>query len=400
MVHQFPQSLAGGIDILSFSVMKKALGNGRCIESDLAAAAGRSWRIAFYPNGRLPGTTDAVSVYLVMGDDGADDDVHHHVTFKFKLYEVCGDAPLVTYAHFVGGVFGRRAERALGLERFVTLEELERSWLLYDDCFAIGCEFTILSAWIDAPTTTPPPASALPEPDQVVAGAAPSASPPEPEPSSESPLHADLGRILKTKEGADVLFEVHGKVFTAHKLVLAARSPVFRAQFYGPTKEDTTTSSNHTLRIKDMDPETFEALLHYIYTDSLPPAIDAVMALDLLVAAARYSLQNLKSTAEGELCKHIGARRVFKMLEVAEAYRCSKLKEACLDFIGSRKNANAIPVNHDVEHLARRCPSVVKDVVAKVLDARKEDDFFISLCVLIVVFAITFGVLRCVFFSW
>jgi hypothetical protein len=33
MVHQFPQSLAGGIDILSFSVMKKALGNDRCIES-------------------------------------------------------------------------------------------------------------------------------------------------------------------------------------------------------------------------------------------------------------------------------------------------------------------------------------------------------------------------------
>jgi speckle-type POZ protein len=233
----------------------------------------------------------------------------------------------------------------------------------------------------------------LPEPDQVVAGATPSASPPELKPSSESALHADLGRILKTKEGADVRFEVHGKVFTAHKLVLAARSPIFRAQFYDPTK-DTTTSTSHTLHINDMDPETFEALLHYIYTDSLPPTIDVVLALDLLVAAARYSLQDLKSTAEGELCKYIGTSRVFKMLEVAEVYRCSKLKEACLDFIGSRRNAN--PVNHDVEHLARRCPTVIKDVVAKVLDARK-DDFFISLCVLIVVFAITFGVLRCVF---
>jgi speckle-type POZ protein len=278
---------------------------------------------------------------------------------------------------------------------------------LYDNCFAIGCEFTILSAWIDAPTTSvqPPPASALPEPDQVVAAA-------PPEPSVESELHADPGRILKRKEGADVRFEVHGKVFSAHKLVLAARSPVFRAQFYGPTKEDTTTGSSYTLRISGMDPETFDALLHYIYTDSLPPAIDAVMALDLLVAAARYNLQDLKSTTEGELCRYIGASRVFKMLEVAEAYRCSKLKEACLDFIGSRRNADEIPVNQDVEHLARRCPSVVKDVVAKVLDAREQatpwdplalisnidDDFFISFCVLIVVFAITFGVLRCVIF--
>jgi hypothetical protein len=87
-----------------------------------------------------------VSVYLVMGNNGANNNVHHHMTFKFKLYEVCGAAPLVTYANFVRGVFGRQAERALGLERFATLEELERSGLLYDNCFAIGCEFTILSA--------------------------------------------------------------------------------------------------------------------------------------------------------------------------------------------------------------------------------------------------------------
>ena len=66
-----------------------------------------------------------------------------------------------------------------------------------------------------------------------------------------SGLPADLGRLLETKQGAEVDFEVCGKVFAAHKLVLAARSSVF-------------------IRICDMHPDAFEALLHYLYTDSLP----------------------------------------------------------------------------------------------------------------------------------
>ena len=83
-----------------------------------------------------------------------------------------------------------------------------------------------------------------------------------------SGLPADLGRLLETKQGADVDFEVCGKVFAAHKLVLAARSSVFMEDFFGPAKEKATGSSH--IRICDMHPDAFKALLHYLYTDSLP----------------------------------------------------------------------------------------------------------------------------------
>jgi len=75
-----------------------------------------------------------------------------------------------------------------------------------------------------------------------------------------SSLPADLGRLLETKQGADVDFEVCGKVFAAHKLVLAARSSVFIEDFFGPAKEKATGSSH--IRICDMHPDAFEAL-HY-----------------------------------------------------------------------------------------------------------------------------------------
>lgn len=49
-------------------------------------------------------------------------------------------------------------------------------------------------------------------------------------------------------------FEVNGESFTAHKLVLAARSPVFRAQLFGPMKDQNTQH----IRVEDMESPVFK----------------------------------------------------------------------------------------------------------------------------------------------
>ncbi|XP_004980474.2 BTB/POZ and MATH domain-containing protein 2-like [Setaria italica] len=108
----------------------------------------------------------------------------------------------------------------------------------------------------------------------------------------QSFLPKDLGRLLATKEGADVDFEVGGMVFAAHRCVLAARSPVSKADLFGPTMEENTSY----IRINDMNAETFQALLHYIYTDSLPDMNDqevGAMAHHLLSAADRIHFPGL-----------------------------------------------------------------------------------------------------------
>jgi speckle-type POZ protein len=50
-------------------------------------------------------------------------------------------------------------------------------------------------------------------------------------------LHLHFGELLQSEAGADVMFVVSGETFAAHKLILAARSPVFMAQFYGQMME-------------------------------------------------------------------------------------------------------------------------------------------------------------------
>ena len=56
-----------------------------------------------------------------------------------------------------------------------------------------------------------------------------------PVPSSNN-LQQHLGELLASKAGSDVTFTVSGESFPAHKNVVAARSPVFMAEFFGEIK--------------------------------------------------------------------------------------------------------------------------------------------------------------------
>ncbi|TVU02802.1 hypothetical protein EJB05_51685, partial [Eragrostis curvula] len=236
------------LDIHSYSKTKKRVPNGRWIRSNALVAGGHSWRISYYPNG-ISGYTAMSSVYLRMDDarDAVGDDVR--VEFKFSLQELGGGPPRFVSSKFVGAFGGSKRKPGLGMSKFVSHEELEKSEFFELDSFTICCDFAVL---------LPPNGSAA----TVCSAGTPAVI----APPSSTGLHADLGSLLETKEGADMDFEVCGERFAAHKLVLAARSPVFKADFFGRAKEESTSY----IRICDMNPEAFKALLHYMYTDTLP----------------------------------------------------------------------------------------------------------------------------------
>lgn len=69
-----------------------------------------------------------------------------------------------------------------------------------------------------------------------------------------SNLGHQLGMLLESGKGTDVNFEVDGETFAAHKLVLAARSPVFRAQLFGPMKDQNT----QCIKVEDIEASVFK----------------------------------------------------------------------------------------------------------------------------------------------
>ncbi|KAF2913676.1 hypothetical protein DAI22_10g103900 [Oryza sativa Japonica Group] len=169
-----------------------------------------------------------------------------------------------------------------------------------------------------------------------------------------SDMNRQLGDLLETEKGADVVFEVAGERFAAHRCVLAARSPVFGAELYGLMKEGDAAV---VVCIEDMEARVFKLLLRFMYTDSLPEMKNkdaGVMCQHLLVAADRYNLERLKLICEEKLCKHISMGTVSNMLVLADQHHCAGLKKTCCNFLGS--SANLSPIS-------RGCLSVMKELV-------------------------------------
>jgi speckle-type POZ protein len=194
-------------------------------------------------------------------------------------------------------------------------------------------------------------------------------------PSIEVPpsdITEHFGKLLETKEGADATFSVGGVEFTAHKMVLTTRSPVFKAELYGAMR-----AGMDPIVIKDIQPDVFGALIHFIYTDSLPPLDDleaedyVEMVRHLLVAADRYAMERLKLMCQSILCKNLHVQTVATTLALADQHHCGLLKDACIAFITCSDSMDAVAETECYKSLKRTCPSVVIEVLENTSRARK-----------------------------
>ncbi|CAO2149772.1 unnamed protein product [Urochloa humidicola] len=218
--------------------------------------AGRSWSIRYYPSGYGSYEDVYASVYLVAGDPD--------VMARFTI-SLAGPSYL-SYCSNHGNQFTLISEPR-GFQKFVKWEEVEWLGCLRNNSLLVKCDITMLNVinkHEDATKTTNTTAKFVDVPP--------------------SDLVQHLGDLLSSGEGADVVFEVDGETLTAHRSILAARSPVFKAELFSPMKEGTATC----VQINDMEGRVFKALLDFIYTDVFPDVDEGetmVMAQHLLVAA-------------------------------------------------------------------------------------------------------------------
>jgi speckle-type POZ protein len=177
-------------------------------------------------------------------------------------------------------------------------------------------------------------------------------------------LHQDLGELLGKATGSDVVLVVSGETFAAHKAILASRSPVFMAQFFGPMKE----TRSERVEIMDMEAAVFRAMLRFIYTDMVPELErqedGVVIAQHLLAAADRYGLDRLKSMCEDKLCDGTRVETAATTLALAEQHGCPKLKARCVEFIAA--NLDDVMATEGYKHLMTSSPLVLNDLLRAV----------------------------------
>ncbi|CAM0958130.1 unnamed protein product [Alopecurus aequalis] len=335
-------STASGYHLLKIDGYSRTKGvpTGGKIQSRAFTIGGHQWHIDYLPNGFASEYADSISLLLVL-DEKVTTSVKAQHEFRFAD-EVKDQDPSLTSA----AVNSFTSQQRWGTGTFIKRADLEKSEHLKDNSFTIRCDIVVINDYRlqDLPETTPPTSFV-------------SVSP--------SDLHQHLGHLLKTEKGAEVIFEVGGETFTAHRCVLAAQSPVFGAELFGGMKEGNTTAG--VVRIDDMEAEVFRALLCFAYTDSLPAAgstTEDVMCQHLLVAADKYNMDRLKSICEEKLCSYINVGTVATILALAEQHHCDGLKKACLNFLGTPANLRALLHSDGFDHLSRSCPSIMKRLIS------------------------------------
>ncbi|CAN6181161.1 unnamed protein product [Urochloa humidicola] len=210
--HQFKINLAENITIM-YSV-----------SSEDIFAGGHLWRINCYPLGGLMGTGEHIAIFLshlselkgarasfeafVMDGNGARSSAYRK-SFVFNYTEKGG---------------GRDWDSAAGWPQFVERRVLDPLYLTDDGPVIIVCRVKVLPD--DEPIQVPP-----------------------------SDITSHLGILLDSAAGSDVSFVVGGEVFPDHRAVLAARSPVFKAQLLGspwrrPTWRPSPCVTSHLQRSK------------------------------------------------------------------------------------------------------------------------------------------------------
>jgi speckle-type POZ protein len=153
-----------------------------------------------------------------------------------------------------------------------------------------------------------------------------------PMPQHDIGIH--FGNLLDCTIGSDVSFVVGGETFPAHRAVLAARSPVFKAELFGSMADATMPS----ITVQDMEPAVFKLMLRFMYTDSFPADTElgdspTDLLQHLLVAADRYALDRLKLICSLKLTKKKFSQYSWFYFSFCRVIQLSSVEEQVLGFL-------------------------------------------------------------------
>ncbi|CAO2168433.1 unnamed protein product [Urochloa humidicola] len=325
--------------------LKKGFGVGNSIQSGTFTIGGYDWAIHFYPDGVNEASKDYGIIYLVLVSKNAEVRASYDLSLIKQttgLAEKLHPAPTTT-------VFNSSNSNGICFSQWTLIDrrsklENKSAGYIVDDCLTIECTVTVIKeSWVettgDFEIEVPP-----------------------------SDLSEHFGKLLLEEEGADVTFTVGGETFHAHKIMLATRSPVFKAQLYGQMKERRA----RRLTVEDIQPDVFKAVLQFIYTDSLPDEWDDLDAKEyreisrlLLAAADRYAMDRLKLLCASNLVEYLDAENVATTLALADQHNCDRLKDVCIEFMASSDKMNAVLETEGYANLKRTCPSILVDVLEK-----------------------------------
>ncbi|CAL1284048.1 unnamed protein product [Larinioides sclopetarius] len=147
-------------------------------------------------------------------------------------------------------------------------------------------------------------------------------------PKYQKALNNELKSLLVDGMHSDIKLRAKSKSYPAHKCILSARSPVFKAMFSINMREKTVDSVD----IMDLNDDTVFRLLQYIYSAEVEK-LEWDDAMDLYEAADKYQIITLKDICSSYFKAHLCQTNACAALLLADMHHDEDLKTFAQDFI-------------------------------------------------------------------
>ncbi len=156
-----------------------------------------------------------------------------------------------------------------------------------------------------------------------------------------------------------------GETIGGHVSILSARSPVFAAMF----QHDMQESKTRKVVIRDIVPEIFKELLHYIYSGRCSTPLTEGTVQPLLVAADKYDIKDLKEDCVQYLLPCVTVKNAIELMIWADLQSIDKLKNAALDCV--IRHGREICHQEEWEKLMKSYPHLCLTVTRRMVDIVK-----------------------------
>ena len=151
----------------------------------------------------------------------------------------------------------------------------------------------------------------------------------------------------------DVEIECDGETFNCHQVILSISSPYFRAMFL----TDMAENRANKVTLKEIDSDVVREMLHFIYNGATNKNVLEEKSMELLAAAERFMMDDLKIICEDYLCANLEINNAIEYLVLGDYHQAHKLSRMAVNVIA--QNLGKVVRTEEYQDLVKHHPLLV-----------------------------------------
>ena len=151
----------------------------------------------------------------------------------------------------------------------------------------------------------------------------------------------------------DIVIECDGETFNCHQVILSISSPYFRAMF----RTDMIEKRTNKVTLKEIDFNVVREMLHFIYTGATNRNVLEEKTVELLAAAERFLMDELRIISEDYLCANLSINNAIENLVLGDYHQAHKLRRMAVNMIV--QNLGKIVRTEEYQDLKKHHPLLV-----------------------------------------